>query len=58
MIKNNKKQTQKSEGTHSVDWLVIGDGNTISVYNDAYTELTPLTEIEPHTATRNKPEES
>ena len=36
-------------------WLVIGDDNSTSVYNDTNTELVP-TEIEPHTAITNQPE--
>ena len=29
-----KMKHKKSEGTHPLSWLVIGDGNSTSVYND------------------------
>ena len=45
---------------HPLSWLVIGDGNSTSVYNDTKLQLpvVPWTEIEPHTAITNQPEES
>ena len=42
---------QKSEGTH-------GDSKSTSVYNDSKHLTSSLTEIEPHTAITNQPEES
>ena len=43
---------------HPLNWLVIADGNSRSVYNDTKFQLVPWTEIEPHTAITNQPEES
>ena len=53
--KDTRNETQKSEGLLS--WLVIGDGNSTSVYNDTKPQLVSWTEIEPHTAITNQPEE-
>ena len=41
-----------------LSWSVIGDTNTPSVYNDSKHLTSSLTEIEPHTAITNQPEES
>ena len=43
---------------HPLSRLVIGDNNSTSVYNNAEDLTNSLTEIEPHTATTNQPEES
>ena len=52
-----KDITQKKWG-HPLSWLVIGDGNSTSVYNDTRYLTSSLTEIEPQAATTNQPEES
>ena len=41
-----------------LSWLVIGDGNSTSVYNDPKYLIISLTEIEPQTAITNQLEES
>ena len=41
-----------------LSWLVIGDGNFTSVYNDPKYLTSSLTEIEPRTAITNQPEET
>ena len=56
-ISHQVSKTQKSEGTHWVE-LTIGDSNSTLVYNDSKHLASSLTEIEPHTAMANQPEES
>ena len=55
--KNISKRNTKTWG-HPFSWLVIGDSNSTSVYNDSKYLISSLAEIEPHTAITNKPEES
>ena len=43
---------------HPLNWLVIGESNSTSVYTDSKHLTSSLTEIEPHTAITNRPEES
>ena len=43
---------------HPLSWLVIGDANSTSVYNDPKYLTSSLTEIETQTAITNQPEES
>ena len=52
-----ERKNKNSEGTQ-LSWLVIGDGNSTSVYNSSDTYLVPWTEIEPHSAITTQPEES
>ena len=43
---------------HPLSWLVIGDGNSTSVYNDSEYLTTSLSEVEPYTAITYQPKES
>ena len=51
-----KKRNTKKWG-HPFSWIVIGDGYSTSVYNDSKYLTSSLTEIEPHTAITNQPDE-
>ena len=55
-----KKELKKKNNKwgHPLSWLVIGDGNSTSVYNSCNTQLVPWTEIESPTAITTQPEES
>ena len=51
------KKKHKKWG-HPLSWLVIGDGNSTSVYNDPKYLASSLAETEPHTAITNQSEET
>ena len=40
---------------HPLSWLVIGEGNSASVYNSSNTWLVPWTKIESHNAITTQP---
>ena len=56
-FKKISKKKHKKWG-HQLSWLVIGDGNSTSVYNDPKYLIHSLTEMEPQTAITNQPEGS
>ena len=43
---------------HPLSWLVIGDGNSTSVYNDSEYLTSSLSEVEPYTAITYQPKET
>ena len=51
------KKKHKKWG-HPLSWLVIGDGNSTSVYNDPKYLASSLTETEPQSAITNQSEET